>query len=64
MDPDSFTDPPAHIFEPTGTDKKLDIAVIGAGIAGLAAAAGLLRSGHRVEVCAPINYDCPILKRI
>ncbi len=29
----------------------LDIGVIGAGIAGLSAAIGLCRAGHRVEVC-------------
>ena len=29
----------------------LDVGVIGAGIAGLSAAIGLCRAGHRVEVC-------------
>jgi NADPH-dependent 2,4-dienoyl-CoA reductase/sulfur reductase-like enzyme len=47
---DYFKDVPAHVFEPEATDKPLDIAIIGAGIAGLAAAAGLSRCGHNVEV--------------
>jgi phytoene dehydrogenase-like protein len=32
---------------------KLEVAVIGAGIAGLAAAAALKQCGHRVEVSMP-----------
>ncbi len=51
MADDYFKDVPAHIFEPVGSDKILEIAIIGAGIAGLAAAAGLLQSGHDVEAC-------------
>jgi 2-polyprenyl-6-methoxyphenol hydroxylase-like FAD-dependent oxidoreductase len=55
MDPEYLEDPPAGIFAPVEMDKALDIAIVGAGIAGLAAAAGLLRSGHRVEVCRSIT---------
>ena len=50
-DPEYFRDLPQHIFTPKENDKALEIGIIGAGIAGLAAAAGLCRSGHRVEVC-------------
>ena len=56
-------DPPAGIFEAVETDKTLDIAVIGAGIAGLAAAAGLLRSGHRVEAYLSVhNFDICLIE--
>jgi ribulose 1,5-bisphosphate synthetase/thiazole synthase len=41
---------PAHIFAPGPGFKRLDIAIDGAGIAGLGAAIGLCQSGHRVEV--------------
>jgi len=54
-DPQYLKDPPQHIYEPKPEDKVLDIAVIGAGIAGLAAAAGLCRSGHRVQVGLQVN---------
>lgn len=30
---------------------QLNVGIVGAGIAGLAAAAALIRCGHRVEVC-------------
>jgi ribulose 1,5-bisphosphate synthetase/thiazole synthase len=32
---------------------SLDIAIVGAGIAGLGAAIALSRIGHKVEVCSP-----------
>jgi NADPH-dependent glutamate synthase beta subunit-like oxidoreductase len=41
--------PPNH-FAPKAGHQKLDIAIIGAGIAGLTAAVALLQSGHNVEV--------------
>ncbi|KAL3423894.1 salicylate hydroxylase [Phlyctema vagabunda] len=50
MDTKYLKDPPARIFTATPEDKTLEIGIIGAGIAGLAAAAGLLRSGHQVEI--------------
>jgi len=57
-DPQYLKDPLQHIYEPSPDDKILDIAVIGAGIAGLAAAAGLCRSGHRVQVSAGKTLGC------
>lgn len=41
--------PPEH-FLPKPGDQILDIGIIGSGIAGLAAAIGLIQSGHNVEV--------------
>lgn len=41
---------PPNNFAPSPGSKKLDIAIIGAGIAGLSAAVALLQSGHNVEV--------------
>ncbi|RVX74932.1 hypothetical protein B0A52_01209 [Exophiala mesophila] len=41
--------PPNH-FAPKPGDQKLDIAIIGAGIAGLLTAVALVQSGHNVEV--------------
>ncbi|KAL9619305.1 MAG: hypothetical protein Q9160_006070 [Pyrenula sp. 1 TL-2023] len=44
-----FTDPPKGILAPKADERRLSIGIIGAGIAGLAAAAGLTKSGHDVE---------------
>jgi 2-polyprenyl-6-methoxyphenol hydroxylase-like FAD-dependent oxidoreductase len=41
--------PPNH-FAPNPGEQKLDVAVIGAGIAGLMTAVALVQSGHNVEV--------------
>lgn len=41
--------PPNH-FAPKPGHQKLDIAIIGAGIAGLLTAVALVQSGHNVEV--------------
>ena len=41
--------PPNH-FAPKDGDQKLDIGIVGAGIAGLTAAVALLQCGHNVEV--------------
>ena len=41
--------PPDH-FAPKPGDQILDIGIIGAGIAGLAAASALVQSGHNVDV--------------
>ena len=41
--------PPNH-FAPKAGHQKLDIAIIGAGVAGLISAVALLQSGHNVEV--------------
>lgn len=41
---------PPNSFAPKPGSKKLDVAIIGAGIAGLSAAVALLQSGHNVEV--------------
>ncbi|KAH8803320.1 putative salicylate hydroxylase [Xylogone sp. PMI_703] len=49
-DPEYYTDVDPHIFEPSPTDMILNIAIVGAGIAGLAAATALVRSGHHVEI--------------
>jgi NADPH-dependent 2,4-dienoyl-CoA reductase/sulfur reductase-like enzyme len=49
-DPEYIEDVPAHIFAPGPGFKRLNIAVVGAGIAGLGAAIGLCQSGHDVEV--------------
>lgn len=49
-DPNYKEDVPAHIFAPGPGFKRLDIAIVGAGIAGLGAAIGLCQSGHKVEV--------------
>ena len=46
-----FQDVPPNSFAPGADHKTLDIAIIGAGIAGLAAAIALGQSGHNVEVC-------------
>jgi hypothetical protein len=49
-DPDYKEDVPARTFAPGPGFKRLDIAIVGAGIAGLGAAIGLCQSGHKVEV--------------
>jgi len=54
-DPEYCRDLPQHIFTPNEDDKALEIGIIGAGIAGLAAAAGLCRSGHGVEACVQLE---------
>lgn len=41
----------------SGESITLDIGVVGAGIAGLAAAAALSREGHRVEVRDQLSID-------
>ena len=41
---------PKNYFAPDAEHQALDIAIIGAGIAGLSAAIGLLQCGHNVEV--------------
>ena len=41
---------PPDTFTPRPGDQILDIGIIGAGIAGLAAAAALVQSGHNVDV--------------
>jgi hypothetical protein len=56
----------AHIFAPGPGFKRLDIAIVGAGITGLGAAIGLCQSGYKVEVRSlhivvgfsgtPLNY--------
>jgi ribulose 1,5-bisphosphate synthetase/thiazole synthase len=49
-DPDYKEDVPLHIFAPGRGFKYLDIAIVGACIAGLGSAIGLCQSGHKVEV--------------
>jgi predicted flavoprotein YhiN len=49
-DPEYFEDVPGHIFAPGPEFSRLNIAIVGAGIAGLGAAIGLSQSGHDVEV--------------
>ena len=44
---------PPDEFAPRPGDQVLDIGIIGAGIAGLAAAIALVQSGHNVEVRLP-----------
>ena len=39
---------------------QLKVGVIGAGIGGLAAAIGLRRAGHEVEVCSRVQCSQPI----
>jgi hypothetical protein len=41
---------PPDQFAPRPGDQVLDIGIVGAGIAGLAAAIALVQSGHNVEV--------------
>ena len=41
---------PSNHFAPKSSHQKLDIAIIGAGIAGLITAVALVQSGHNVEV--------------
>lgn len=45
-----FQDVPPDSFKPGPNHKTLDIAIVGAGIAGLSAAISLSQSGHNVEV--------------
>ena len=41
---------PVDAFKPGSVDKSLEVGIVGAGIAGLAAAVALRHSGHTVEV--------------
>lgn len=41
---------PPNTFAPKPGNQRLDIAIIGAGIAGLSTAVALLQAGHNVEV--------------
>lgn len=41
---------PPNSFAPRPGDRRLNVAIIGAGVAGLTAAIGLLQCGHDVEV--------------
>ena len=50
--------PPGN-FAPRPGDKVLEIGIVGAGIAGLAAASALVQSGHNVEV-----RRIPVLKSL
>ena len=48
---------PPDYFAPKDGSQKLDVAIIGAGIAGLTAAIALLQSGHHVQVYTNLEYD-------
>ena len=52
-----YRDPPPNSFAPKEGDASLDIAIIGAGIAGLSAAVALTQCGHNVEVSVEIGSD-------
>jgi hypothetical protein len=39
-----------NTFAPSPNSQRLNVAIVGAGIAGLSAAVGLLQAGHNVEV--------------
>lgn len=49
---------PPNNFAPKPGHQKLDIAIIGAGIAGLLAAVALVQSGHNVEVISIFSTSC------
>jgi cation diffusion facilitator CzcD-associated flavoprotein CzcO len=64
---DTLLDPPAagqfNTTNGTGDPKPLNIAIVGAGIGGLAAAIGLRRAGHNVSVkCLHLyTFNIPML---
>ena len=43
--------------EENSSPLSLDVGIVGAGIAGLAAAAALARIGHKVDVCMALALD-------
>ena len=49
---------PPNSFAPKPGHQELDIAIIGAGIAGLLTAVALVQSGHHVEVRSIFNTNC------
>ena len=53
---------PSDNFTPRPGDQMLNVGIIGAGIAGLAAASALVQSGHNVEVgqIPVLSFPCQL----